>query len=415
MLRRLFLLLILTATVRAQISPGATREETIGILGPPKSTLFSGNKEILNYADSTVRLENGVVITFEIIPPGGKRPTMILTQVGNLPDPDAEAVPEESMRAGLIPPPDPIPPAPLPAAIPNSPTSAPSQIAPPAANVVPAPLPLPQPPLAPAVAAIPKVKVQKPIPAPLPVASNPSPSLVDGLLLHDATRVLAGPLRTAGIVLLALVLGYGLIEFVLSCFRFRSRYGVTLWEQIPGTTVAEPLLMRASTPPFPPRRPESLRDWTLDRVRKIEWHNFGRVVTEYYRILGYRAELTGAGSAGSIDVQVYRPEENRPYLLVQCKALGERKVDARLVQEFHRAMEAAEAESAAFFATGEFTEEARIFNHGKEYDLVGGEDFLTRISHLPPSRQATLWQKAIEQDEVTTSPSTVGMNLMPAS
>jgi len=58
-LRGLLLLLILAVSANAQVPAGATKQEVIDLIGWPTSTSKASAREILNYPDFTVVMEQG--------------------------------------------------------------------------------------------------------------------------------------------------------------------------------------------------------------------------------------------------------------------------------------------------------------------------------------------------------------------
>lgn len=146
---------------QAQVSPGATKEEVLKVLGWPKSTSRTDEREILNYPECTVLMKDGQVekLVFK--------------------------TPEKRLRLWeqLNPPPSPVPPVTTspPASVAASvasPVVAPVTtpvVAPVVAQPVPQPLPPAEPPLPPAAPPVVVKPTPVPVPAPAPIVDEPKP------------------------------------------------------------------------------------------------------------------------------------------------------------------------------------------------------------------------------------------------
>lgn len=93
--RRFFLILFLAVSASAQIPMGATKQEVIDLIGWPASTSKGGNREILNYPDFMVVLENNKMTNLRF-KPGKHMPLSSYL----LPAPKAEPALSDHHRAG---------------------------------------------------------------------------------------------------------------------------------------------------------------------------------------------------------------------------------------------------------------------------------------------------------------------------
>lgn len=166
-------------------------------------------------------------------------------------------------------------------------------------------------------------------------------------------------------------------------------------------------------PPKIGARPDFLKDgWTLDLLKRLEWHRFEQVVAVYHRLQGNRAELTAFGADGGIDVEVYRPSEVTPFLLIQCKAWAHEPVGVALIRELFGVAAARRIPGTAFHTTSSYTSDARGFASSVNMELVDGNGFLERIKLLPLSAQITLHEFATAGDYTTPTCPSCGVKMV---
>lgn len=109
---------------------------------------------------------------------------------------------------------------------------------------------------------------------------------------------------------------------------------------------------------------------SFDEIKALSWREFEYLVAEYYRHKGYKVALgPGAMPDGGIDVIAIKEGEK---IIVQCKHWKAFRVDVKVVRELYGIMVDAVASKAVIMISGEFTQPAIEFAHGKPIELVNG-------------------------------------------
>ena len=154
------------------------------------------------------------------------------------------------------------------------------------------------------------------------------------------------------------------------------------------------------------RYTERTDKWSIDLIQKIEWKRFEDMCAYYYRLIGYKANTTGLGADGGVDIKLYKNGENRPSAIVQCKAWNSYKVGVREVRELYGVMAAEKIKNGIFITSGKFTQEAREFITSGDVELIDGGKLLFLINRLPEDKKQELLNMATEGDyDVPTCPS----------
>jgi restriction system protein len=111
-----------------------------------------------------------------------------------------------------------------------------------------------------------------------------------------------------------------------------------------------------------------------DALHGMSWREFEVLVSEGFRLQGYRVEETGGGGPdGGIDLVLSRPGSNgRERFLVQCKQWRAFKVGVDVVRELYGVMAARGAAGGFVVTSGRFTDEAERFASGRNVTLVDG-------------------------------------------
>lgn len=109
---------------------------------------------------------------------------------------------------------------------------------------------------------------------------------------------------------------------------------------------------------------------TSGALLDMSWQEFEMLVSEAFRLQGYRVEERGgAGADGGIDLVLWK---NKETFLVQCKQWRAVKVGVQVVRELYGVM-AAEGSAGGFVITsGRFTVEAKEFAKGRNVTLMDG-------------------------------------------
>jgi restriction system protein len=122
-------------------------------------------------------------------------------------------------------------------------------------------------------------------------------------------------------------------------------------------------------------------EWDLELLNKLEWKRFEEVVSEYYRLIGYRSEVTRMGADGGVDVLLYQHGAETPAIIVQCKAWS-KKVGVNAVRELYGVMAADGVGYGIFATTSDYTNEAQEWVVGKSMQLLSGSNLVTMFNQL---------------------------------
>jgi restriction system protein len=146
--------------------------------------------------------------------------------------------------------------------------------------------------------------------------------------------------------------------------------------------------LRPAEPPPLPASPLT-GPLTFELIDALEWRRFEGLAAAYFRTQGFRAEQTGFGGDGGIDLKLYRDSRPEPYAIVQCKAhSGQVKVEP--VRAFFGVMAADQIAHGYFVSSNGFTKPALDFAHGKSLTLISGQQFLDSLNYLPAETLASI-------------------------
>jgi len=120
-------------------------------------------------------------------------------------------------------------------------------------------------------------------------------------------------------------------------------------------------------------------DWRL--LNKLEWKRFEEVVSDYYRLIGYRSKVTRMGADGGVDVLLFQDDSETPVKLIQCKSWS-KKVGVNAVRELYGVMAADGVSDGIFATTSSYTNEAREWVNGKNMELLSGNDLVSMFNAL---------------------------------
>ena len=141
-------------------------------------------------------------------------------------------------------------------------------------------------------------------------------------------------------------------------------------------------------------------EWDLELLNELEWKRFEEVVSEYYSIIGYRAEVTRMGADGGVDVLLYQQEGETPVIIIQCKSWSKR-VGVNAVRELYGVMASEQIGYGVFATTSDYTNEAREWVEGKSMQLLSGTDLVTLFNQLADDKKTYLIQFATFEDYST--------------
>lgn len=146
--------------------------------------------------------------------------------------------------------------------------------------------------------------------------------------------------------------------------------------------------------------------WSLDLLLALEWKRFETLSAAYFEALGLRARVAGPGADGGVDIRLYQGADDKPSILVQCKARSSAAVGVDTVRELYGVMKHQDVAEGIVMTTSTFTPDARDFPKSSDLHLIDGRDFLAKILALPAQQQLALLKHATAGDFTTpTCPS----------
>ena len=153
------------------------------------------------------------------------------------------------------------------------------------------------------------------------------------------------------------------------------------------------------------KKPAEIKEWSLDLLNKLEWKRFEEVVCQYYRLMGYRSEVTRMGADGGVDVVLYQQGAETPSIIIQCKSWS-KKVGVKAIRELYGVMAADGVGYGIFATTSSYTNEAKVWADGKSMQLLSGNDLVTLFNNLPEEQLKTHLGNALKGEYSTpTCPS----------
>ncbi|MDB6126846.1 MAG: topoisomerase, partial [Verrucomicrobia bacterium] len=347
----IFLGLLLPSIAPAQISPGASKEEVINLLGWPVSSSGNSNRELLNYEECSVLLEHGKLVKLEFKNPDSRQ--ILFKKLGKV-DGSVSAEPVAAKPA------EPLPATTVPAAPAERPAPAPHS------------------------------RVQ---------SQEPEPPKTWGIYKTSAL--------VAAVLIVITIMGY-------KKWSAEKKDFVKLQREllIKGNTQSEPPYrptQRSLITNVPTSEPFA-KGWTLGLLKELEWHRFQIVVAAYERELGHDARQAAFGADDGIDIKIFENGAALPSRVILCKAHGQQvKID--LVRAFYEVMEHENVAAGSFFAPDGFTTEAMAFAAGKNLELIDGTKFIARIKVLDQAAQFRLLQTATDGDYKTPTCATCGIKM----
>ncbi|WP_293367430.1 restriction endonuclease [Nevskia sp.] len=153
--------------------------------------------------------------------------------------------------------------------------------------------------------------------------------------------------------------------------------------------------------------------WSLELIRSLDWKRFEELVAAYWRACDYRAETTGRGADGGVDVLLYKPSNPEQVLgVIQCKSRADQDIGVSIVRELFGVMHHTKASLGVLATTSGFTVDARAFANGKHLKLLDGPALLQLISQLSQQKQQSLLDLATAGDYTTPSCPTCDVKLV---
>ena len=130
-----------------------------------------------------------------------------------------------------------------------------------------------------------------------------------------------------------------------------------------------------------PTKPKIHTHWNISLLNDLEWKRFEEVVSDYYKLIGYRSEVTRMGADGGVDVLLYQQGADTPAILVQCKSWSQ-KVGVKAIRELYGVMAADQVGYGIFATTSDYTNEATQWVVGKSMQLLSGSNLVTMFNAL---------------------------------
>ncbi len=188
-----------------------------------------------------------------------------------------------------------------------------------------------------------------------PLTATATPGQVSGMVMQSLGRTLAS-IGQYGLPLICL------LGAAVSAWRRQERKALL------GNTAASP---------------------AAGALDDMSWQQFEQLVSEAFRMQGYRVTETGGGGAdGGIDLVLSRDGEKH---LVQCKQWRAFKVGVDVVRELYGVMAAKGAAGGFVVTSGRFTDEATNFANGRNIRLVDGpklHGLIRQVQSASPQRSA---------------------------
>jgi restriction system protein len=145
---------------------------------------------------------------------------------------------------------------------------------------------------------------------------------------------------------------------------------------------------------------------SLDLLNLLEWKRFEEVCAAYFETLAFRSLVTRTGADGGVDMHLFVAGEDKPSIVVRCKAWKTYEVGVEPIKELLGVMSAARVSEGVFVTTGTFTAEAYGFAGGRNIHLIDGPDLVAKLRALAPEPHRAVSELATAGDYTTpTCPS----------
>jgi len=221
-----------------------------------------------------------------------------------------------------------------------------------------------------------------------------------GIKIIQPSAYMFGRILALGLAILAII-------SVIYSWKMKPKTSISTGREMPRVTSPAPSIQETRTTPKKEPQPfeESYsvdgiepKELTEKLIREIEWKNFENLCCAFFLEKGIKAETTGIGADGGIDINLYKEGADSPSIIVQCKSRLSSKVGVKPIREFFGVMASEEVKKGFFIASGGFTNDAIEFAKEKSLDLVSGERFFNLIKKLPSQSQKRLLKVATEGD-----------------
>ncbi len=170
------------------------------------------------------------------------------------------------------------------------------------------------------------------------------------------------------------------------------------------------------TPPITeksqPKTDIDITKWNLNLLQTVEWHRFEQICVNYFKLLKYKADLTGFHGDNGIDFIIYRKDNPHQKLAIgQCKA-WKNKVGVAPIRELLGTIISEKVAYGFFMTTHDFTQDAKEFAQKNGIKLISGIALLEQIEKLPFEDNQYLLDIATKGDFQTPTFSNCGIKMV---
>jgi len=181
---------------------------------------------------------------------------------------------------------------------------------------------------------------------------------------------------------------------------------------VPPARAAANAAAGAPLPAGPRPIPPSVREWSLDALRQLEWKRFELLCVAYYEAMGFKVKTVPNGPDGGVDATLYKRGQRAPLAVVQCKAWN-RPVKVEQVRALGGAMLERQVRRGVFWSlSGYVGRPVQASAERAGIQLLDGEAIVARIRALPAETQAMLMESAFAGDFHTPSCAACGVKLV---
>ena len=153
-------------------------------------------------------------------------------------------------------------------------------------------------------------------------------------------------------------------------------------------------------PAAAPWKPDTSQ-WSPELLKRLEWRRLEEVCVAYFEALGFTTKVSRNGPDGGVDIGLIAGGDEKPSVLVQCKAWDAYGIGIKRLLGLIAAMAAAGVGEGMLITSGRFTSEANAFAAKQSIQLVDGTALLAKFAALAPEKGLALLRFATDGDFVT--------------
>ena len=144
------------------------------------------------------------------------------------------------------------------------------------------------------------------------------------------------------------------------------------------------------------------RHLSLDTIRSMEWFSFELLCLNYFKEAGFRAEKTGPGPDGGVDIVLYMASDQAVHTLVQCKTRTVEHVGVAHARELLGVMTQKKVKNGILVCNGVFSKEALAFEReSNSVMLIDAKRLWGMICQLSEASQNNLENMLSRMDYIT--------------